>query len=35
LIVNTSLEYLQRLSSEVRDDPDLALEAGNAYMRFR
>jgi serine/threonine protein kinase len=33
LIVNTSLEYLQRLSADVRGDPGLALEVGNAYMR--
>jgi serine/threonine protein kinase len=33
LIVNTSLEYLRRLAFEVRSDPDLALEAGNAYRR--
>ena len=33
LIVDTSLEYLRRLSAEVRGDPDLALEVGNAYMR--
>ncbi len=33
LIVNTSLEYLRRLALETRSDPDLALEAGNAYMR--
>jgi len=31
-IVDTALEYLQRLSSDVRGDPDLALEVGNAYM---
>ena len=33
LIVDTSLEYLQRLAADVRRDPDLALEIGNAYMR--
>jgi serine/threonine-protein kinase len=33
LIVDTSLEYLQRLSTEVDDDPDLALDIGTAYMR--
>jgi tetratricopeptide (TPR) repeat protein len=33
LIVDTSLEYLRRLSAEVRGDPELALEVGNAYMR--
>jgi serine/threonine protein kinase/tetratricopeptide (TPR) repeat protein len=32
LIVNTSLEYLQRLRADVRNDPDLALEVGSAYM---
>ena len=31
-IVNTALEYLQRLSADVGGDPDLALEVGNAYM---
>ncbi len=33
LIVDTSLEYLRRLSADVHRDPDLALEIGNAYMR--
>jgi serine/threonine-protein kinase len=33
MIVDTSLEYLQRLGDEVDDDPDLALEIGTAYMR--
>jgi serine/threonine protein kinase len=33
LIVDTSLEYLQRLTADVRGDPELALEVGNAYMR--
>jgi tRNA A-37 threonylcarbamoyl transferase component Bud32/tetratricopeptide (TPR) repeat protein len=33
LIVDTSLEYLRRLSADVQRDPDLALEVGNAYMR--
>jgi tetratricopeptide (TPR) repeat protein/predicted Ser/Thr protein kinase len=33
LIVDTSLEYLRRLGSGVRDDPDLALDVGTAYMR--
>jgi hypothetical protein len=33
LIVNTSLEYLQKLAADARGDPDLALEVGNAYMR--
>lgn len=33
LIVDTSLEYLRRLGSDVRDDPDLALDVGTAYMR--
>jgi serine/threonine protein kinase len=32
LIVDTSLEYLGRLSADARDDPGLALEVGNAYM---
>jgi tetratricopeptide (TPR) repeat protein len=34
LIVDTSLGYLRRLASEVRGDPELALEVGNAYMRL-
>src|SRR5207302_1705530 len=33
LIVDTSLEYLRRLAADVRGDPELALEVGNAYMR--
>jgi serine/threonine protein kinase len=33
LIVDTSLEYLRRLTADVRGDPGLALEVGNAYMR--
>jgi tetratricopeptide (TPR) repeat protein len=33
LIVDTSLEYLRRLTADVRMDPDLALEVGTAYMR--
>jgi tetratricopeptide (TPR) repeat protein/predicted Ser/Thr protein kinase len=32
-IVDTSLEYLGRLASDARLDPDLALELGTAYMR--
>jgi serine/threonine protein kinase len=33
LIVDTSLEYLQGLAADVRGDPELTLEIGNAYMR--
>jgi serine/threonine protein kinase len=33
LIVDTSLEYLQRVAADVGDDPALALELGTAYMR--
>jgi tetratricopeptide (TPR) repeat protein len=33
LIVDTSLEYLRRLASNVQDDPELALDVGTAYMR--
>jgi tetratricopeptide (TPR) repeat protein len=33
LIVDTSLEYLERLGTEVRGDLDLALDVGGAYMR--
>ena len=33
LIVDTSLEYLQKLSADAGEDRDLALEVGNAYMR--
>src|SRR5207248_4389508 len=33
LIVDTSLDYLGRLSADARSDPDLALDLGAAYMR--
>ncbi len=33
LIVDTSLEYLRRLSADAQGDPVLALDVGNAYMR--
>jgi len=33
LIVDTSLDYLRRLSADVRGDRELALEIGNAYLR--
>jgi len=33
LIVDTSLEYLRRLSPDAHKDPELALDVGNAYMR--
>lgn len=33
LIVDTSLEYLGRLATEVKSDPELALDVGTAYMR--
>ena len=33
LIVDTALEYLKRVSADVRMQPDLALELGTAYMR--
>ncbi|HMJ60136.1 MAG TPA: serine/threonine-protein kinase, partial [Bryobacteraceae bacterium] len=33
LIVDTSLEYLRRLSADVQGDSELALEVGNAYLR--
>jgi tetratricopeptide (TPR) repeat protein/predicted Ser/Thr protein kinase len=33
LIMETSLEYLQRITAGVRLDPALALEVGTAYMR--
>jgi serine/threonine protein kinase len=33
LIVDTSLDYLRRLSPDVRNDPELALDVGTAYMR--
>ncbi len=32
LIVDTSLEYLRRLTADVRRDPELALELANAYL---
>jgi serine/threonine-protein kinase len=32
-IVDTALEYLRRVAADVRGDPDLALEVGNAYLR--
>jgi tRNA A-37 threonylcarbamoyl transferase component Bud32/tetratricopeptide (TPR) repeat protein len=32
-IVDTSLEYLRRLSQDAQGDPQLQLELGNAYMR--
>ena len=32
-IVDTSLEYLRRVTADVRMDPALALEIGTAYMR--
>ena len=32
LIVDTALEYLRRVTADVRMDPDLALELGAAYM---
>lgn len=32
-IVDTSLEYLRRLSADVGNDSDLALDVGTAYMR--
>jgi serine/threonine-protein kinase len=32
-IVDTSLEYLRRLTDDFHDDPDLALDVGTAYMR--
>src|SRR5207237_3961193 len=32
-IVDTSLEYLRRLSADAHGDPELALEVANAYMR--
>src|SRR5262245_4866508 len=32
LIVDTSLEYLQRLSADLGGDPDLALEVAKAYI---
>jgi tetratricopeptide (TPR) repeat protein len=33
LIVDTALEYLQRMSADVRMDPGMALDVGTAYMR--
>jgi tetratricopeptide (TPR) repeat protein/predicted Ser/Thr protein kinase len=33
MIVNTSLQYLERLAPDAHRDPELALEIGNAYMR--
>jgi tRNA A-37 threonylcarbamoyl transferase component Bud32/tetratricopeptide (TPR) repeat protein len=33
LIVDTSLDYLQRLATDAQGDPELELELGNAYMR--
>jgi tetratricopeptide (TPR) repeat protein len=33
LIVDTSLEYLRRLTADAQQDPDLALDVGTAYMR--
>ena len=33
LIVDTALEYLRRVTADVRMDPELALEVGTAYMR--
>jgi tetratricopeptide (TPR) repeat protein/tRNA A-37 threonylcarbamoyl transferase component Bud32 len=33
LIVDTSLDYLRRLATDARGDPELELELGNAYMR--
>ncbi len=33
VIVDTALEYLRRLGSEVHGDPELTLEMANAYMR--
>ncbi len=32
-LVDTSLEYLRRLATDVRSDPDLALDVGTAFMR--
>jgi hypothetical protein len=32
-IVDTSLDYLRRVSTGAQRDPELALELGNAYMR--
>ena len=33
LIVDTALEYLQRLAADAKRDPALALELGNAYVQ--
>jgi tetratricopeptide (TPR) repeat protein len=33
LIVDTAVEYLKRVASDVRMEPELALELGTAYMR--
>jgi len=33
LIVDTSLNYLRRLSQDAETEPELALDVGNAYMR--
>lgn len=33
LIVDTALEYLQRLAADAKRDPALALELGNAYLQ--
>jgi len=33
LIVDTSLQYLRRLSADARHDPELAVEMANAYLR--
>jgi serine/threonine protein kinase len=33
LIVDTSLDYLRRLSADAKGDPELSLELANAYMR--
>ena len=33
LIVDTSLEYLRRLAADARNDSELALDVGNAYIR--
>ncbi len=33
LIVDTSLEYLRRLSADAQSDPELALDVGYAYIR--
>ena len=34
LIVDASLDYLQRLSAEADEDPELALDLADAYMRI-